>query len=49
VLSGGPQGEGRQRHGWADGIRGKGQMMMLEKNSDGIAAFLERWVRENVK
>ena len=31
------------------GIRGNGHMMMLEKNSDEIAAFLERWVRENVK
>ena len=31
------------------GIRGNGHMMMLEKNSDEIAAFIERWIRENVK
>ena len=31
------------------GIRGNGHMMMLEKNSDEIAAFLERWIRANVK
>ena len=31
------------------GILGNGHMMMLEKNSDEIAAFLERWIRENVK
>jgi pimeloyl-ACP methyl ester carboxylesterase len=31
------------------GIRGNGHMMMLEKNSDEIAAFIERWIRENVR
>ena len=31
------------------GIRGNGHMMMLEKNSDEIAALLERWIRANVK
>ena len=31
------------------GIRGNGHMMMLEKNNREIAAFLEGWVRENVK
>ena len=31
------------------GIRGNGHMMMLEKNSDEIAALLDRWIRANVK
>jgi hypothetical protein len=31
------------------GIRGNGHMMMLEKNSDEIAALLARWIRSNVK
>ena len=31
------------------GIRGNGHMMMLEKNSDEIAAFLDGWIRANVK
>jgi len=31
------------------GIRGNGHMMMLEKNSDEIAAFLESWIKANVK
>jgi len=28
------------------GIRGNGHMMMLEKNSDEIAAFVEKWIKE---
>jgi pimeloyl-ACP methyl ester carboxylesterase len=31
------------------GIRGNGHMMMLEKNNLEIAAFLEGWVRQNIK
>jgi pimeloyl-ACP methyl ester carboxylesterase len=31
------------------GIRGNGHMMMLEKNNLEVAAFLEGWMRENVK
>lgn len=31
------------------GIRGNGHMMMLEKNSLDIAAFLVKWTRENVR
>jgi pimeloyl-ACP methyl ester carboxylesterase len=31
------------------GIRGNGHMMMLEKNNFEIAAFLEGWVRKNLK
>ena len=31
------------------GIRGNGHMMMLEKNSLEIAAYLRRWVEAQVK
>ena len=31
------------------GIRGNGHMMMIEKNSAQVAAFLERWVSDNVR
>jgi pimeloyl-ACP methyl ester carboxylesterase len=31
------------------GIRGNGHMMMLEKNNLEIAAFLDGWVRKNIK
>jgi pimeloyl-ACP methyl ester carboxylesterase len=31
------------------GIRGNGHMMMLEKNSDEIAALMERWLKQNVR
>jgi len=30
-------------------IRGNGHLMMLEKNSDQIAAFIEQWLQRNVK
>jgi pimeloyl-ACP methyl ester carboxylesterase len=30
------------------GIRGNGHMMMLEKNSDDIAAVIERWLKETL-
>jgi pimeloyl-ACP methyl ester carboxylesterase len=31
-----------------NGLRGNGHLMMQEKNSDEIAAFLERWISEHV-
>ena len=31
------------------GIHGNGHMMMLEKNSDEIAAVLHQWIARNVK
>ena len=30
------------------GLRGNGHLMMQERNSDDIAAFLERWISEYV-
>lgn len=32
-----------------EGIHGNGHMMMLEKNSDEIAAVVDRWLRANVR
>ena len=31
------------------GIRGNGHMVMLEKNSDQVAAFLQKWISANIK
>jgi hypothetical protein len=31
------------------GIHGNGHMMMLEKNSDEIAAVVNQWLKANVK
>jgi hypothetical protein len=31
------------------GQPGNGHEMMLEKNSDGIAAFFESWLQKNVR
>jgi hypothetical protein len=30
------------------GISGNGHMMMLERNSDTIAAFIHNWIQENL-
>jgi hypothetical protein len=32
-----------------EGIHGNGHMMMLEKNSDEIAAVVAKWLKRNVK
>jgi pimeloyl-ACP methyl ester carboxylesterase len=32
----------------AHGIHGNGHMMMLEKNSDDVAALIDRWLEQNV-
>jgi hypothetical protein len=31
------------------GLSGNAHEMMLEKNSDGIAAFFESWIEANVR
>jgi hypothetical protein len=31
------------------GIRGNGHMVMLEKNSLEVAAFLQKWISANIK
>ena len=31
------------------GLRGNGHMMMLERNSDEIATYLERWIETSVR
>jgi hypothetical protein len=31
------------------GLTGNGHMMMLEKNSKGVATFLNGWIRKNIK
>jgi hypothetical protein len=31
-----------------NGIHGNGHLMMQEKNSDAVAAFLENWIAEHV-
>jgi hypothetical protein len=33
---------------WDHGVRGNGHMMMLEKNSDAVAAVIDGWIRKTV-